>query len=174
MILAALNALSKELGRRGISGEVCLFGGTVMVIAFSARISTRDVDAIFQPAQAVRESAEVVAQEQGLPAHWLNDAVKDFVSARHEVTVGSLPQFAHLSVTMPVPEYLLAMKCMASRLGGTVGEHSDLPDIRFLIKHLGLKAPQDVLDLVAKYYPENRIPVRTQYVIEGLFEEGKT
>jgi hypothetical protein len=74
---------------------------------------------------------------------------------------------------MPVPEYLLAMKCMAARLGGTEGEQSDLPDIRFLIKHLGLQSPNAVLDLVRKYYPAERIPVRTQYVVLGLFEEGK-
>jgi hypothetical protein len=28
-------------------------------------------------------------------------------------------------------------------------------------------------DLVALYYPANRIPVKTQYLVEGLFEEGK-
>jgi hypothetical protein len=74
---------------------------------------------------------------------------------------------------MPVPEYLLAMKCMAARLGGTSGEPSDVPDILFLIRHLQLKSARDVLDLVAQYYPANRITVKTQYLVEGLFEEGK-
>ncbi len=74
---------------------------------------------------------------------------------------------------MPVPEYLLAMKCIAARLGGTAGEQSDVPDILFLLRHLGLRSAREVLDLVAQYYPANRIPVKTQYLIEGLFEEGK-
>jgi len=39
-ILAALRALSDELGRQGVTGEICLFGGTVMVLAFAARLST--------------------------------------------------------------------------------------------------------------------------------------
>ena len=73
---------------------------------------------------------------------------------------------------MPVPEYLLAMKCMAARLGGTTGEQSDAPDIGFLIRRLGLKSAKEVLDLVGQYYPANRIPVKTQYLVEGLFEEG--
>lgn len=30
-----------------------------------------------------------------------------------------------------------------------------------------------VLDLVGDYYPANRIPVKTQYLVEGLFDEGK-
>jgi len=38
------------------------------------------------------------------------------------------------------------------------------------IRHLKFKAPTDVLDLVG---PANRIPVKTRYLVEGLFEEGK-
>ncbi len=112
-----------------------------MVLAFNARIATKDVDAMFQPTQIVRELAKVVGEEQGLPEDWMNDAVKGFVSARHETITGNLPQFPHLRLTMPVPEYLLAMKCMASRLGGTAGETSDLADITFLIRHLHLGSP---------------------------------
>ena len=52
-------------------------------------------------------------------------------------------------------------------------EASDIPDIVFLIRHLGLKSPSAVLDLVARYYPSGRISVKTQYLVEGLFEEGK-
>jgi hypothetical protein len=172
-ILAALGALSDELGRQGVMGEVCLFGGTVMVLAFAARVSTKDVDALFHPAQLIRELARRIGEEQHLPEHWLNDGVKGYVSSRHEVLAGNLPQFPNLRLTMPVPEYLLAMKCMAARLGGTTGEQSDVPDIRFLIRHLGLKCASEVLDLVGQYYPANRTPVKTQYLVEGLFEGGK-
>lgn len=172
-IVGALQALSDELGKRGVTGEVCLFGGTVMVLAFNARLATKDVDALFQPPQVVREVARDVARHQNLPPDWLNDGVKGFVSSRHETTVGNLPQFAHLRLTMPVPEYLLAMKCMAARVGGTAGEPTDVADIVFLIRHLNLKTANEVLDLVGQYYPANRIPTRTQYLVEGLFEEGK-
>ena len=144
-----------------------------MVLAFTARIATKDVDAIFKPTQIIRDAASRIGEEHGLPANWLNDAVKGFVSTRHETTAGNLPQFPHLKLTMPVPEYLLAMKCMASRLGGTAGEASDIPDIVFLIRHLHLGSAQDVLNLVGQYYPAHRIPVKTQYLVEGLFEEGK-
>lgn len=172
-ILAALQALSDRLGEKEITGEICLFGGTVMVLAFTARLTTKDVDALFQPTQTIRELARRIAGEQHLPADWLNDGVKGFVSARHETTAGNLPQFPHLRLTMPVPEYLLAMKCMAARIGGTADEPSDVTDIVFLVRHLKLKAAKEVLDLVGQYYPANRIPVKTQYLVEGLFEEGK-
>jgi len=171
-ILRALSSLSEELGKQNVTGELCLFGGTVMVLAFTARLSTKDVDALFQPTPLIREIARRIGEEQHLPTDWLNDGVKGFLSARHDVTAGNLPQFPHLRLTMPVPEYLLAMKCMAARIGGT-DEASDIPDIVFLIRHLGLKSPRVVLDLVAQYYPSERIPMKTQYLVEGLFEEGK-
>jgi hypothetical protein len=107
-----------------------------------------------------------------LPADWLNDGVKGFASSRADFTAGNLPQFPHLRVTMPVPEYLLAMKCMAARISTADGEASDVRDIVFLIRHLGLQSANDVLNLVALYYPKERIAVKTQYLIEGLFEEG--
>jgi hypothetical protein len=172
-ILRGLQTLSDELGKQGVTGEVCLFGGTVMVLAFTARLTTKDVDALFQPAQTIRELARRIAADQHLPVDWLNDGVKGFISARHETTTGNLPQFPHLRLTMPVPEYLLAMKCMAARIGGTADEPSDVADIVFLIRHLKLKSAGEVLDLVGQYYPANRIPVKTQYLVEGLFEEGK-
>lgn len=172
-IVNSLGALSEELGKRGLTGELCIFGGTVMVLSFAARISTKDVDALFKPTQAVREAAAQIAVEQSLPRDWLNDGVKGFVSSRHDVTTGNLPQFPHLRLTMPVPEYLLAMKCMAARLGMGGDEPSDVSDILFLIRHLKLRSAQSVLDIVAQYYPANRIPIKTQYLVEGLFSEGK-
>ncbi len=172
-ILRALQSLSDHLGQQGVTGEICLFGGTVMVLAFTARLTTKDVDGLFRPAQAIRDIARRIAAEQRLPTNWLNDGVKGFVSARHETTAGNLPQFPHLRLTMPVPEYLLAMKCMAARLGGTTGEPSDVADIVFLVRHLKLEPARAVLELVAEYYPANRIPAKVQYLVEGLFEEGK-
>jgi len=165
--------LSDELGKQSITGEICLFGGTVMLLAFSARLATKDVDALFHPAQVIRDLSSRIADEQHLPVNWLNDGVKGFVSVRHETTAGNLPQFPHLRLTMPVPEYLLAMKCMAARIGCTTDEPSDVADITYLIRHLGFKSAQEVLDLVCRYYPANRIPVKTQYLVEGLFDEGK-
>lgn len=168
-----MDLLSQGLGAKGVTGEVCLFGGTVMVLAFTARLSTKDVGAIFQPTPLIRDLARRIGEEQRLPPNWLNDGVKGYLSARHETIAGNLPQFPHLRLTMPVPEYLLAMKCMAARLGGTTGEASDVADILFLIRHLRLTSATAVLEIVAQYYPANPIPVKTQYLVEGLFEEGK-
>lgn len=172
-ITKALQAMSDDLSQKGIKGEICIFGGTAMVLAYNARLSTKDVDAIFQPSQAIRDSAMTVTENLDLPADWINDGVKGFVSARHETTSGNLPQFSNLRLTMPVPEYLLAMKCIAARMSGTSGEPSDVADIVTLIRELKMTSASEVLDLVSHYYPSNRVSVKTQYLVEGLFDEGK-
>jgi hypothetical protein len=74
---------------------------------------------------------------------------------------------------MPVPEYLLAMKCLASRIGAVEGEADDVSDIAFLIRHLRLKSTNAVMDIVAAYYHQDTVPVKAQYLVEGLFAEGK-
>lgn len=52
----ALERLNAELRRVDIKGEICLYGGAAMCLAFDARPSTRDVDAVFKPAKEVREA----------------------------------------------------------------------------------------------------------------------
>jgi hypothetical protein len=172
-ILSALEELNRLFAERDVIGELCLFGGAVMVLAFQARLSTKDVDAVFQPSPVVREAAGEVARRRNWPDGWLNDGVKGFLSAHHEVTAGPLPQFPNLRLTMPTPEYLLAMKCLASRLGAGAGEGDDLADIVFLIRHLRLPTPAAVMDLVTAYYPPDRVPAKAQFLVESLFAEGR-
>lgn len=59
-LLCALNGLSVELGKHDVCGELCLFRSTVMVLAFTARLSTKDVDALFQPTPLIRTASPVV------------------------------------------------------------------------------------------------------------------
>jgi hypothetical protein len=172
-ILQALRLLNEELTAVGVIGELCLFGGAVMVLAFKARLSTKDVDAVFEPAALVRQAAARVAEASELPATWLNDGVKGYLSTRHETVRGALPQFSNLRLTMPTAEYLLAMKCLASRIGSTVSEADDTADIVLLIRHLQLPSAQAVLDLVTAYYPPERVPVKAQFLVETLFEERR-
>ena len=46
-ILEALSALNEKMAAREMHGELGLLGGAVMLLAFNARLSTKDVDAIF-------------------------------------------------------------------------------------------------------------------------------
>jgi hypothetical protein len=124
------------------------------------------VDASFHPPEILRELARVVQSELDLPQNWLNDAAKGFISPRQEVVEGDLPQFEHLRITAPTAEYMLAMKCMASRLPGGPDEPGDLQDIELLLQRLNLGAVEAALSIVARFYPESRVPARARFVLE--------
>ncbi len=62
LIIEALVALDAECAQRGITGEICIYGGASIVLVFDARESTRDVDAVFQPTTEIREAALTVSR----------------------------------------------------------------------------------------------------------------
>ena len=137
-----------------------------MVLAHRARLSTKDVDAVFVPKQEVYVAAAEVAAENGVEKDWLNDAVKGFLSENNEIL--PLLDYPGLKVFVAAPEYLFAMKCMSMRLGR---EDTDLTDVRFLMDHLGLRDASESLDLVRRYYPEERIPPKTRFAIEEICQD---
>lgn len=156
-----LNLLNEELRSMGIKGEICLYGGTVMCIVYNARPSTKDVDAVFKPSQKIREAAEHIAEKHDLKKDWLNDAVKGFLVKHPQKILFNWP---NLKVYIPEPDYLLAMKSFAARVDTT-----DKQDIKFLIKRMKLKTPDEVFSIIEKYYPHKRIKPATQFFIEELF-----
>ena len=170
-IESALSLLSEKLKAEGVTGEVCIFGGAAMVLAFDAREATRDVDAVFRPAESVRRAAESVARELSLPENWLNDGVKGFVSANQDfVNTGMPKDFPNLRVLRPSAAYLLAMKCMAARVAG-YDTGGDRDDVIFLARHLGLTGAEQALEIVARYYPPERISAKTRFFVEEVIGE---
>lgn len=67
----AFRRLGERLIRRGVIGDVYVFGGAAMALAYDARRATRDIDAVFKPHGIVLEEARAVADELGLPGWWL-------------------------------------------------------------------------------------------------------
>src|SRR5260370_35573369 len=78
----------------------------------------------------VREAAARVAVQAMVKADWLNDAVKGSMSPRGDFA--PFLELDHLRIMMAHPEYLLAMKCLAMRIGA---EFHDEDGIRFLFLH---------------------------------------
>lgn len=162
-ILGYLEALNVELRKKGVKGEILLYGGAVMVLAFDARPATKDVDAIFAPKTVMRDAIKQVAKNNGLPEDWMNSGVEGFQSK-----VGNKKlflSFSNLTIYIPSVEYLLAMKVIASRV-----DTKDRTDIEFLIKKLQIKTAEPVFDITEKYYPRNRIEPKTQFFIEEMIE----
>jgi hypothetical protein len=155
--------LNKELGRSGTQGELFLVGGAVMCLAYATRPSTQDVDAFFRPPTQVREAAARVAIQAKMKADWLNDAVKGFMSPRGDFA--AFLELDHLRIMMARPEYLLAMKCLAMRIGA---EFHDEDDIRYLLRLLEVRNYEDAVAIITKYYPLERFPQKTLYALAEL------
>ena len=164
-IAGLFKELAARLLREGIEGEIGVVGGAAMVIAYDARISTKDVDAIFKPSEIIRKAAQSIAAENNLPENWLNDAVKGFMQRNPEkkIEVFSAPG---LRVWIPEPEYLLAMKAISARM-----DTHDADDLRILMKKLNLKSSEEVFLIVEKYYPNKLIPPKTGFFIQELLQE---
>jgi hypothetical protein len=166
-ILELLGELGREMESRGLRGELFVVGGAAMALAFDARRATRDIDAVFVPKAAVYEAAAAIAQRRGLPAEWLNDAVKGFLLGEDpdRRTVYESPGMA---VTVPSPQYLLAMKVYAARVD------RDADDIRILAELSGLSSAEQVLDLAERYLTGIPVPAKVQFLIQELFDSGMT
>jgi hypothetical protein len=155
--------LDEELSSAGVIGEIYVVGGAVMCLVHAARPATRDVDALLLPAKPLREAARRVAARADLPETWLNDAAKGYLSELGDYD--AYLELGHLRVLTAQPAYLLAMKCLAARIGE---EFHDLDDIRYLLRHLDIASYDDALAVICRYYPEASFPQKTFYLLEEL------
>jgi hypothetical protein len=130
-LVRSLTRLGELAASHGDNVELVLVGGSLMVLVFDARQSTRDVDVvILSPADIsrVRNYARSVGDEMGWAADWLNDAVKGFmVGISHGPVVFNAPGIV---VHRPFFSQLLAMKLSAWR------DDVDISDARRLLREL--------------------------------------
>ena len=160
-ILGHLRELARVLHDRGVTGEMYVVGGAAIALAFDERRATRDIDAVFEPKQSVYEAAATVAAARGLPAGWLNDAVKGFLAGPdpHSAIVLEVPG---LRVSTGSPRLLLAMKVLSHRAG------DDEDDVRLLADELGLSTSAQILSVASDVYGE-RLDVAARFFVEQLF-----
>jgi len=81
-----------------------------------------------------------------------------------------MPKFGNLRIMRPTTEYLLAMKCLASRVED-YAHQGDKADVITLLRHLGISDSATVCDLVCKYYKESLLPPRIRFFIEETIGE---
>jgi hypothetical protein len=160
--------LNQELATSSTHAELFVVGGAVMCLAYGARSSTEDVDALFRPSTEVRQAAARVAARVGLNESWLNDGVKRFMTRQGDFV--PFLEMEHLSVMVAQPAYLLAMKCLAMRIGA---EFHDEDDIRYLLRHLDVQSYEQATELIAKYYPLDRFPAKTLYALAELLPQER-
>lgn len=156
-------ALDDELATRKVRGDVYVVGGAVMCMVFDARESTVDVDALFKPTAELRAAAKRVAKSHDVDERWLNDAAKGLLSP--EGVFAPYLQLDNLTVFAAQADYLLAMKCLAMRLGP---EFHDESDIRYLLRYLNIETYKQAIEVIARFYPIDRFPQKTLYALQEL------
>src|SRR5438552_1003909 len=118
-VIDALTLLGQKAADSDVELEMCIYGGSAMMLAYNSRASTKDVDAILKPSDVSLRLAKEVADQLGLHESWLNDDVKRFVSdlgTFAPLQIAELESAAkHLKITRASASYLLAMKCLACR-----------------------------------------------------------
>src|SRR6266699_1840762 len=136
-VVEALNLLGQLAEQEEVTLELCIYGGSAMMLVYRARETTKDVDVIARPSEVAERLARSVAGRLGLDESWLNNEVRRFVSdqgtfAPLEIQDLEAGAKCRLKITRPSASYLLAMKCLAAR-SALPGYPGDVEDIRFLI-----------------------------------------
>ena len=165
-IIGLLAELGQELDARGVKAQLFVVGGAAMALAYNMRRTTADVDGVFEPKAVIYEAARRVAgRYEKLPADWLNDGVKGLLPGgtdRHAKVILDLPG---ITVSVPSPHYLLALKVQAARID------RDQDDIRFLARETGAKTADDVLRIAEQVIGSNRLLPKAQFIVQEMFPE---
>lgn len=163
-ILAAFAKLDSELARRHRRADLFVVGGAAIVLAYDQdhRASTRDVDAVFADTADVYEAAHAVARRMGLPADWLNDAVRSYMLG-DDPAATPVWEGSNLQVAVGSPRYILAMKLLAAR------PEQDRDDIDLLFRLLGYTAADQGVGLLLDMLPGRPIPDRTIDLLEAMY-----
>lgn len=115
-IIQALKHLGQLAESYGEQIELVTVGGALMLLAYDARPTTKDIDVLITMPDnrtLVRQLAKQVAEERNLPEDWLNDAAKGYFIG---LSIGEvLLDLPGIKVHAPSIEQALAMKVSAWR-----------------------------------------------------------
>jgi hypothetical protein len=166
-IVGALERLGQLAAEQGLSVELTLMGGAVMVLAYQARLSTRDVDVVIVAPRGaesrVRQLAAQVAAERGWPEDWLNDAAKGYMLGVSQGAV--LVSAPGLTARAPSVAQLLAMKLSAWR------DDVDIADARRLLQELAATGMgREALWQTVEPYLVPGDELAAQYAFQDLWE----
>ena len=160
---AALTRLGELAQQQNFSIELLMVGGAAMVLAYDARVATRDVDAVIlspRETRNVRVLVERVAHEQNLPIEWLNDGAKGYLVGQSQgITIFSS---AGIVVYMPAVAQMLAMKLAAWR------DDVDIADARLLLNELS--SDQNSVWALVEPYVLSHHKLKARYAFDDLWE----
>lgn len=160
-----LAILAAKLDERGVVATVTVVGGATMGYVYDARPSTRDVDALLQPKDAVLEAAAEVADTEALPDDWLNDKFAMFWPHHGEPDLSHIERHGTVTIQYAGPKIMLAMKMLASVRG-----RRDADDLVHLIEPAGIVNVEEAIEIFEDFYRDHDIPPQALVVISAALQ----
>ena len=164
-IVAALERLGELADAEGETVHLIIVGGAAMVLGYSARPSTHDVDVLILPpteSARVRGWAKQIADELEWPDDWLNDAAKGFLIGLSSGP--TLLQSSGIEVRSPAAEQLLAMKLSAWR------DEVDIADANRLLDDLQSRGAKTEIWRLLEPYLVPGAELKAAYAFDDLWE----
>ena len=166
-LIKFLTKLGELASSRKIKIELAILGGAAMVLGYSSRVATLDIDAVFispQNKSELRELIHSVAEEYDIPDDWLNDAAQGFLK---KISIGKEVFSAPgIQVNLLAPEQLLA-----SKLGSWRGIKDRL-DAFQLMKEFKEKTKEQVWNEIEAYLTPHQ-ELKSQMAFDELWERLK-
>lgn len=160
-----LAILAAKLDERGVVATITVAGGAAMGYVYDARPSTRDVDALLHPKDAVLEAAGEVAEAEALPDGWLNDKFAMFWPHHGEPDFGHIERHGTVTIQYAGPRIMLAMKMLASVRG-----RRDADDLVHLIEPAGIADVDEAIEIFEDFYRDHDIPPQALVVISAALQ----
>lgn len=160
-----LNELNALMAQDGLEGELIICGGAVMSLVYLAREATKDIDALFEPAEQIRKYSAQIAENHDLESDWINDAAKGFIDTS-KMSFEPVFELSNLKIHRPTDEEMLALKLSSAR-----EESYDFSDALYLMKRIGIEDMDEVYDIMQRYIPANRLTPLAGLFAEQVFAE---
>jgi hypothetical protein len=167
---AAFREMGEILLRHRKTAEIAVYGGAAIMLQFEVTFRTADVDATVQSGDhgVLMDAARDVAERRAWHRSWFSEAVANYVgTGGGTVLHATYPSETRpgLRVYVAKPDYLLAMKLRAMRVG-----RRDESDAAMLARTCGITAKDDMISLLQTYFP-NEPPDARRIAIVGQFAE---
>jgi hypothetical protein len=160
-----LNDLNGILSISQTEVEFYFMGGAVLYQAFNASPRTAQISDMFRRSAVVQDAAEELARGATVPDDWLQGSVRSVLAGA--APLGSYLELSHLSVFVPLPAYVLAVKCAAMRLED---DFHELEDVRYVLRAMNITSADQAMTVVGHYFAERQLMPSTRGTLAKLLD----
>lgn len=158
-----LSRYDHALAGRGVVVELCVVGGAVLRLAFTAEPVTRRPRAVLADPELALDARRRAAEKGGVAMDRLQAAARELVG-RHGGPGGAFEGRA-LRVFRAPADYVLAMRCLALAFAPETGTEDD---IRYLLRFMGVHRIDEAMALVDRYLNPRQRPADLEIRLERL------